>query len=39
MGKFKELWVWKEGIELATNIYDISRKENFAKDWGINRKG
>ena len=35
MGKFKELRVWQEAVELAVEVYDLSRKEPFSKDYGL----
>lgn len=35
MGNFKSLWVWKEGISLAAEIYQISKKGEFSKDYGL----
>ena len=35
MGKFKELRVWQESIELAEKIYAITRVEPFSKDFGL----
>jgi len=35
MGNFKNLWVWKEGINLAAEIYEITKKGEFAKDYGL----
>ena len=35
MGKFKELWVWQAGIELATDIYKISKNGEFGRDYGL----
>jgi len=35
MGKFKQLWVWQAGVELATDIYRISKKGEFGKDYGL----
>jgi len=35
MGKFKTLWVWKEGITFATEIYKITNHGAFAKDYGL----
>ena len=35
MGNFKELRVWKEAINLSANIYHITRKEPFSKDYGL----
>jgi len=35
MGKFKTLWVWKEGITFAAEIYEITNQGAFAKDYGL----
>lgn len=35
MGKFKELRVWQESIELAERIYSITRVAPFSKDYGL----
>ena len=35
MGKFKTLWVWKEGINFAAEIYEITNQDVFAKDYGL----
>jgi len=35
MGKFKELRVWQESINLATSIYPLSRNAPFSKDFGL----
>lgn len=35
MGNFKDLWVWKEGIELAANIYEITKQKPFSNDYGL----
>jgi len=35
MGNFRDLRVWEEGIDLAANIYGITRGENFRKDFGL----
>ncbi len=35
MGKFKNLWVWSEGINFAAEIYEITKKGEFAKDYGL----
>lgn len=35
MGNFKELRVSNEGINLSANIYHITRKEPFSKDFGL----
>ncbi|MBL7917755.1 MAG: four helix bundle protein [Bacteroidia bacterium] len=33
--KFEELEVWKVSMELCTNIYKITNKEMFSKDYGL----
>ena len=35
MGNFKQLRVWEDSVNLAANIYFISRKEPFCKDYGL----
>ena len=35
MGNFKKLRVWQESINLSANIYHITRKEPFSKDYGL----
>lgn len=35
MGKFKDLRVWQEAVELATIIYQLTRQEPFSKDYGL----
>ena len=35
MGTFKELRVWQDGINLAANIYHITKKSPFSKDYGL----
>ena len=35
MGNFKKLHVWKDSIKLSANIYHITRKEPFMKDFGL----
>ena len=35
MGNFKELHVWNDGINLSANIYHITRKEPFVRDFGL----
>ena len=35
MGKFKELRVWNDGIDLAEMIYTITRTGAFSKDFGL----
>lgn len=38
MGNFKNLRVWQEGINLSANIYHITRKQHFAKDYGLSNQ-
>ncbi len=35
MGNFRELRVWEDGINLAAEIYSITREEPFRKDFGL----
>lgn len=35
MGNFKELRVWKDAIDLATGIYQITSKKPFCNDYGL----
>ncbi len=35
MGNFKELRVWKESVELATEIYSITKTAPFNEDFGL----
>ena len=35
MGNFKNLWVWKEGINLAAEIYEVTQKGKFTNDYGL----
>jgi len=35
MGNFKNLRVWEDGVKLSANIYHITRKEPFVKDFGL----
>lgn len=35
MGNFKNLWVWNEGINLAAEIYELTRTADFSKDYGL----
>lgn len=35
MGKFKDLRVWQDGINLAANIYHFTSLEPFSKDFGL----
>ena len=38
MGDFKKLRVWQEGVNLATDIYTITRREPFSKDFGLSNQ-
>lgn len=35
MGKFKDLRVWQESIDLAQKVYEITRSAPFCKDFGL----
>ena len=35
MGNFKKLRVWQKGVDLAAEIYTISRQKPFASDYGL----
>ncbi len=35
MGRFKELRVWQDSIQLAEEIYKITRLGSFQKDYGL----
>jgi four helix bundle protein len=35
MGKFKQLRVWQEAIDLATLIYNLSKRAPFSRDFGL----
>ena len=35
MGKFKELRVWQDSVELAKKIYLVTNQADFAKDYGL----
>ena len=35
MGNFQKLIVWQLSKDLAVNIYHLTRKENFSKDFGL----
>ena len=35
MGNFRELRVWEDGINLAAEIYRITKEEPFRKDFGL----
>ena len=38
MGKFKELRVWRESVSLCTQIYEITKKEQFSRDFGLSNQ-
>lgn len=38
MGNFKELRVWQEGVQLATDVYKMTRRELFSKDFGLSNQ-
>ena len=38
MGNFKTLWVWKEGIDFATEIYTITKNGAFKTDFGLSNQ-
>jgi len=38
MGKFKDLRVWQDGINLAANIYHVTKKVPFVKDFGLSNQ-
>ena len=38
MRKFKDLRVWNEGMDLAVDIYGITRKGAFSEDYGLCRQ-
>jgi four helix bundle protein len=38
MGNFKQLRVWNEAVNLSANIYHITRKEPFSKDYGLSNQ-
>lgn len=38
MGNFKDLRVWKEGVQLATEIYAITKIAPFVKDYGLSNQ-
>ena len=38
MGNFKSLRVWKDSVNLSANIYYITRKEPFSKDFGLSNQ-
>ena len=35
MGKFKNLRVWQDAMDLAEGIYKITRRGTFSKDYGL----
>jgi four helix bundle protein len=35
VSRFEELEVWKEGCDLAVQIYKLSRQGKLAKDYGL----
>ena len=35
MGKFKDLRVWKDGLDLAEEVYRITRRSPFNRDFGL----
>lgn len=35
MGNFKKLRVWEDGVNLAANIYFVTRKKPFVHDYGL----
>ena len=35
MGKFKQLRVWQDAMDLTEGIYKITRKGEFSKDYGL----
>jgi four helix bundle protein len=35
MSHFKELKVWQKAVDLAVSVYEITKKEKFAKDFGL----
>lgn len=38
MGNFKKLRVWEDSMNLVEGIYKITRKGDFAKDYGLSRQ-
>ncbi len=38
MGNFKKLRVWQDSVSLSANIYRITRKEPFSKDYGLSNQ-
>jgi len=35
MSHFEELKVWQRAVDLAVNVYEITKKEPFNKDFGL----
>lgn len=35
MGNFKDLKVWQEGISIAVEVYRLTNKGSFTKDYGL----
>lgn len=35
MGNFKKLRVWQDAVNLAANIYHVTRKKPFSQDYGL----
>ena len=35
MGKFKELRVWNDAMDLTVKIYEITRQLPFQRDFGL----
>jgi len=35
MGKFKDLRVWQDALDLTEHIYQLTKKEPFSKDFGL----
>ena len=38
MGNFKKLRVWQDGVNLAANIYHVTRQVPFSKDYGLSNQ-
>ena len=38
MGNFKKLRIWEDSVNLSANIYHITRKMPFAKDFGLSNQ-
>lgn len=38
MGKFKNLRVWQDAMNLTEGIYRITRKDDFRKDYGLSNQ-